>query len=364
MTFSEMHAPDTGPAEDARARRDDAPLPLIVTSRDGLSPEDGIARWRQQLSGYADTEPLAPDPREFRIHTRAWHFGDLVAVDAQLGARRQARTARKVRSGQLDHYRLILQTEGLLRLDADGERIVVGPGQIVLSDMARPEVYEADAGRNLVLYLPRDVLDEALPRPLDLHCLVPRGAGAAMFADYLGNLVRHASDLRSAQAATLSASTVQMLAAALAPTAHAAARAAPTIDSTMLRQACRYIELHLTDAELDATSLGAFLQVSRATLYRLFEPLGGVASHIRERRMVRIHALLAERRGPVHLGRIADDFGFRSASHFSQAFRRQFGCSPSEARELARPHAGSPPAPQAQGEQGPSLSDWVLTLRG
>jgi AraC-like DNA-binding protein len=51
-----------------------------------------------------------------------------------------------------------------------------------------------------------------------------------------------------------------------------------------------------------------------------------------------VHALLTrnpERAGRAYLGRLADDYGFTSASHFSRVFREQFGYSPREAREMA-----------------------------
>jgi transcriptional regulator GlxA family with amidase domain len=232
---------------------------------------------------------------------------------------------------------MTLQTTGSLRLDADGERVVVGPGQLVLSDMARPEIYEADAGSNVVLHVPRGVLDAALARPVDLHGLVPRGAGAAMLADYMRTLVAGVAATDRQVAPRLSAAAVQLLAAAIVPVSDG--RATPAIEHALLRQACRHVEQHLDDPELSAAWLCARLRVSRATLYRLFEPLGGVASHVRERRLARIHAQLVQSPGRVHLGRIADQFGFHSASHFSQAFRQHFGYSPSEARDLAQPAA-------------------------
>jgi AraC-like DNA-binding protein len=129
-----------------------------------------------------------------------------------------------------------------------------------------------------------------------------------------------------------------------------------------LRQACRYIELHLKDADLGTLPICAAMKISRATLYRLFESYGGVANHIKERRLIRIHGLLTAPDQRRSLALIADDHGFKDASHFSRAFRRHFGYTPSEAP--AHQVIGASP-PSAAGESyGESLAEWLQPLRG
>jgi len=60
-----------------------------------------------------------------------------------------------------------------------------------------------------------------------------------------------------------------------------------------LRQACRFIEPHLKEPDLSAHQICTALRISRATKYRMFEFYGGVASRIKERRLMRIHGLIA-----------------------------------------------------------------------
>ena len=61
------------------------------------------------------------------------------------------------------------------------------------------------------------------------------------------------------------------------------------------------------------------------TLYRLFDSLGGVSNHIRERRLARVHDILSRSEERQNIARIAEDHGFKTATHFSRAFRQQFG---------------------------------------
>jgi AraC family transcriptional regulator len=75
-------------------------------------------------------------------------------------------------------------------------------------------------------------------------------------------------------------------------------------------------------------------QCSPFHLSRLFRRATGVTLYravVRMRLRSALERLLDE---PAHIARIALDGGFASHSHFTDAFRAEYGCSPSEARTL------------------------------
>jgi AraC-like DNA-binding protein len=83
--------------------------------------------------------------------------------------------------------------------------------------------------------------------------------------------------------------------------------------------------------------LARLMAMSRSKLYRLFESTGGVAHFINRERLHEAHRRLTHRDAPpIHV--IGNEVGFADHSTFSRAFRREFGYSPTEARErsLAR----------------------------
>ena len=335
-------------------------LPVLRFGIRGLPLDEGVERWRDQLSGYSDNDPLEPEPTDFHVEMTTWHFGTMLATDARIGAQRHACPTRKIRPKQVDHYKLILQVEGDLLLDADGARVVVRPGQLAMTDMARPHAYDAERGRRIVLFVARDALEEALPAPLDLHCRMPRGIVADMLASHLLDLVDRCPELPASSGTDIASATLQLVAAAMTlDVPRRPAEAAQTLESTLLRQICRHIDLHLGEAALSAGSLCATFNVSRATLYRLFEPLAGISRYVQERRLVRVHEQIAAANGRVHLGSLAETYGFRSASHFSQAFRRRFGHNPSEAPD----NGSAVVASEARASRPLRLCDWVLSLR-
>ncbi|WP_420993171.1 helix-turn-helix domain-containing protein [Cupriavidus sp. 30B13] len=344
---------------------DDARDPVVPHLRfitDSLTERGAFELWHERVSGFYETLKSPAGDEIFRMETLSWHLGELLAVHARYSTREQARPVKKIRADQVDHYRLILQLEGALRVDADGRRVQINPGQLLLTDMSRPERYSIDAGSNIILFLPREMLDAALPSPLNLHGVVLQGAAASMLVAHLRSLVSQVNDVRRSEASPIAHSTLHLVAAAVAPAARTL-EARPAIEAALLRQACRYIELHLTDPSLSPQAIAAAFRISRATLYRLFEPLGGVAAFVKERRLRRVHGMLASPGARHHLATLAEAHGYSDASALSRAFRQQFGYSPSEARTHGQSMA-VPAASTSEVSASTVLTDWLRSLRG
>jgi AraC-like DNA-binding protein len=342
----------------------DAPPATIEEIRfctEGLPDEDRFEAWRQRVEGLYGVLPSPEQGRQaFHMDTSSWQLGQIIAGTAAFGPREQERTRRRIRADQVDHYRLTLVTQGSLRVDADGRRAELMPGQILFTDMSRPERTSISAGTNVSVFIPREVLDEALPQPLDVHGFVPGGALSMLLRSHLQSLAQVLPSLPASEAAALSQPTVQMVASCITPNAARLAEARSTVEVTLMRQVCRYIEMHLKDPEFSPQQISDALKLSRATLYRMFEPLGGVAAYTKERRLTHIHEQLCSAEGRMHLGRISDEYGFKSAAHFSTAFRKHFGFSPSDSKA----HGVLAPGPMGESRQHiGSFGQWLRALR-
>lgn len=105
----------------------------------------------------------------------------------------------------------------------------------------------------------------------------------------------------------------------------------------------RHIEQHIEDPELGAVGLQRLFGVSRPTLYRMFQPIGGISRYIRERRLQAAHLRL--RREPdSSITFLLYDLGFESERQFQRAFHAYFGMSPAQWRERCRAEAPARPA--------------------
>jgi len=92
------------------------------------------------------------------------------------------------------------------------------------------------------------------------------------------------------------------------------------------------------------------------------EPMGGVAAFIKQRRLKRIHAILADPRDRRPIAEVAYQHGFTGGAHFSRAFRRAFGYSPSEAREAREAGAARRPGDGDAAPAGGAYETWVRRL--
>jgi AraC-like DNA-binding protein len=243
---------------------------------------------------------------------------------------------------------------------------VLRAGDVQILDLSQPNVTRAAASGTVAIVVPREVLDEAIPEPGDLHGLVLRsnsGMGG-LLGDYMQSLVARADAITLAEAPLVAQATTDMIAACFKSTAETAERARDAIERTMRQRIQRHIAANLDSPALHAEALCARFRISRSQLYRLFEPLGGVAHYIQEQRLARACAELGN---PAHDHRriyeIAYALGFSSEAHFSRVFRATFGLSPSDVRARAQTARIEASRPATNGAANGGYEDWVRDLK-
>jgi AraC-like DNA-binding protein len=89
--------------------------------------------------------------------------------------------------------------------------------------------------------------------------------------------------------------------------------------------------------DLSVHAIAARHGVSPRYVQRVFEESGStVTRYIAEERLAAAYKALCRRTlSHVPISTIAFDCGFSDVSHFNRAFRRRFGCTPTEARNAA-----------------------------
>ncbi len=101
------------------------------------------------------------------------------------------------------------------------------------------------------------------------------------------------------------------------------------LGAAIFEQICRFIEHNLGDFELSTGTILRAFGVSRASLYRMFEPYGGVRNYITQRRALRAAidiARLPRKRGKIRAA--SERWGFSTQPNFNRTIKRVFGTNP------------------------------------
>jgi AraC-like DNA-binding protein len=316
-------------------------------------------------------ELVLPDatPPAARVELRGHMLGGMAVLERTMSAHGVVRDARHIRASQLDHYCLRVPSQpddsgadAHASGNAREQDLAHGP---VFVDMGQPLRFGVPAGSDILLFVPRDSLDALLPHGLDLHGAAPRGPASTLLGKFVRALAARIDELHGCEARALSLASLHMMAAALLPISASLPLAPPRSHQILLRRIGHFIDEHLSDPDLSPAHLGEAFRLSRSTLYRTLEPVGGPATFIRERRLAHAHALLAGARRRVHLKRAAVECGFKDASNFSRAFRTQYGYSPREALAHSPVAGGVMAGAQGAAPAGSvnPFSGWLQALR-
>lgn len=326
--------------------------PQVAFSTDVLPPDQRFEAWRA-LIGL--THDLSADPVGFSAQLRTVRVDEMLVHVMDASPQSVARSSAQVRRDGLDH--VVLHLSRVAQRLTSGEReLRVPSGAITLNDVTQTHRREAAPEQgSVILSLPRDLLAEALPNLDGMHGRILYDGAGRLMRDHMLNLASQAGTVTRAAAAGVAYTTVQMLAACLDPSADRIERARRPLVHALVRRAKRYIEANLASPTLTPNSVCRAVGASRSTLFRAFQPYGGVAQVIWERRLQAVRRDLLGG-SPGTITEIGERYGFGSGVQISRSFRRAFDMTPSEFRreQESRLQDRLPAA------QGPDLfTQWV-----
>lgn len=316
-----------------------------VFSTNGSAARDAYEAWRSRewpsLAPVFDTQP--PEGAFF-ANSETFFFQYLAITRSRMAGLEYARSGNRIRGDGIDHLGILILLKGSQDGDTEGRSLACSGG-VVLADLSRRSHWTSTASRSMTFAIPRPVAEEVLPPVRSLHGLVLSTARAQPLIDHVQALAPHLLGLPVTSGSALARAFLHMLALVLDRPA------VPELEGetrTILRLALRQraetlLEQHLHDPAFGVPELTGLLGLSRSALYRLFAPDGGVAAFIRDRRLQRLRAALAD---PADHRRIAEKAyacGFSDHTQFIRAFRRVYGMTPVEYRAAMLGTAMWPP---------------------
>lgn len=240
----------------------------------------------------------------------------------------------------------------------NGETMLVEAGDVSIFDLTRPLHTETQRCHNLTLVLPRHLLFSKDVQNDVLHGLLFKRSTstARLIGSHLRAVFEDLPDITQAEAPTIVTATANLVKNLVGPKITERPQPGPTVRGAVIMQIRRYIEQHIAMPDLGPDHLCKMFGLSRASLYRLFEPIGGVTDYIRTRRLRAAFDMLTNDR-MRGVGEIAYACGFADISAFSRAFRNQFGMSPSEVRDMG--DRGPLSLGPAEKQSATSVHDWL-----
>lgn len=346
--------------------RSENELPGFSLAWGKTTGEAAFQEWSDTVSTIFDLDATADSIAQFRFGFSAWHLGSLVLGVSQSDRIRFERRSATIARSSIDHFLVqVYQTGGLVG-EVEGNTVDVAPRDVWILDLAREASIRETDFRSINLAIPRNLLAPFVKNPDGLHGLkiseaTPLGG---MLSRYLIDLAGQAAQMSQAEAASIAESTIHLVAGCAGPGRNATEAVRTGVTTISLTAIRRFIDASLGNPALDVDLICRQFGLSRATLYRLCEPLGGVHAHIRRRRLARCFKdLVSPGENALRISQIAFRYGFSDEATFSRAFRSTYGLSPSEARaegyrHFARVMAGE----QGTGANEADLSRWIVEL--
>lgn len=324
------------------------PVPVLPVGRffglstDIVAPADRQVFWRDAALNRSEPE-FPPDADPLGFSARVCGFAGVASEirDGRSAALTLLRTAARCRQDGGDEIVLsgIVASDGPARYRKGDTEFAVPVGRLLINDMAMPFSIAMRRYRSINFRLPRAVVASTIngdPSVLAGRMLPATPLTGLLFSQLLQFADVLAAMDDAARQVALDAATDFALAVLRLET-----RAGLWDEGSQwaaLRQAAqRFVESNLDRQDLNPDMLARALRCSRTHLYRLFARNGEtVMGYVRDVRLGRSRAMLADAACRLTIGEIAQRCGFDDPSAFSRSFRRRYGCQPGDIRRESR----------------------------
>lgn len=309
-----------------------APVQKLVLIPQTATPAEQFALWREGVAPVLEVRPCAT-PAAYAADVTAYLLGDMV-LNRNVIAPSIYRRGAQQRTNEATDYMV-------LQYFVRGEEHLITPHGSVT--MCAPNIYLRDWGHEFSsrsshcdqfgIVIPRRLLriSDWTYEHASTLCWPANSPTGSLLAGAIENLWRILPTAKAGDIPKLGAGFLGMLNGLLS--GPETPLESSSVQSALLHAARRYIQQHLQDPRLDAAHLCKTFHCSRATLYRAFEPSGGVQGYIRDQRLERCRRAF-ELQGPAQGGgavrRVAEEWGFDEPSSFTRLFKRTYGLTPSD----------------------------------
>lgn len=295
-----------------------------------LPPNERLEAYRAIYGIGAEIAATGPVPR---ATFTGWRLDRAILYDRRLNDVSHRRTASALPRYDLSHWTVTLVIDGRLEFDlGDGPRRI-RPGELMLMNTNKPSRNDAREAHLATLSIAQDRLDEMLGGLGGLHGVVVATADARLYASFVRALLATLPELPASALPATTAALGQLIRATLEVHGRSARLTPATTQETRLGQLRGLIDARLADPAFTPAAVADVTGLSRATLYRLLHPYGGLAAFIQQRRLEHLRRYLSDRTDQRSFATLAEAAGFRDQGQANRAFLTRFGIRPGAYRD-------------------------------
>lgn len=238
-----------------------------------------------------------------------------------------------LKRSQIDGLNLVINRAATVG-EYDGREARAEPGALQFRDFGRLSSTRLEAVDLMSIMVPRNLAPPQLLGPgMHGRILSPDLPGVRLVKGLMQVLVEEADQLTEAALDSAIQSLLLVIGRVAGIETPIGTPEMSTVYGSVRRLAVDFIEARLEAGQIafGAAETAAAAGVSRATLYRSFEGIGGVNRYIQDRRLHFARNGLRQRRDTkLSIAQVAWNYGFTSMGHFNRVFRERYGYPPSE----------------------------------
>lgn len=290
-------------------------------------------RFRAYAALYADGVDASELGPAFLAQVTAWRLDGITIFARALNDVGHVRASDRAASDGFDHLVLTLVRAGRVEIDSGAGFVLLAQDGGMVADARLPVRNRMRDVRLFTVRVPRERFHEEVGPTARLHGLALPPERASLLVDYVERLTVRADALEPAAIVFAIDALLSLIAGAIGAARGPSRRDAGPRDPARLARVRAAIDRHLAEPELSPARIATLANLSRATLYRLLQPHGGVRRFVQSRRLDLLLTRLSDADAPQPFAEIAKSLGFSGEAQASRAFQHRYGQRPGQYRK-------------------------------